>query len=113
MIRVADAALATASGADATTGGTVATAFGTVAGAFTGFVTTPLDVIKTRQMTGATTSIAGTARAIVRDGGSAALFKGWQPRCLWIALGGGVFFTALEESRRGARRALAALGVPA
>ena len=36
---------------------------------------------------------------VYRTGGPVALLRGAAPRCLWIALGGGVFFTALEESR--------------
>ncbi|GHP03094.1 hypothetical protein PPROV_000184900 [Pycnococcus provasolii] len=78
----------------------VTTALGTVAGAFTGYVTTPMDVIKTKLMTETHhKGIIDCATQVVREGGPVALLRGAAPRCLWIALGGGVFFTALEESR--------------
>ncbi|WVF68473.1 hypothetical protein IAT40_003240 [Kwoniella sp. CBS 6097] len=94
---------------------------GSVAGGFAAAVTTPLDVVKTRVMLEARThaptppiasaSAAGStipppqARqpspsvlsfpprflAILRNEGPSALFKGWQPRCFAISLGGAVF----------------------
>ena len=77
--------------------------FGAAAGAVTGLVTTPLDVLKTRLM------IQGSARQyknvfdcatqIVRQEGGGALMRGWQPRVIWIGVGGSVFFTVLEQAK--------------
>ena len=91
------------------------TAFvGAFAGMFTGAVTTPLDVIKTRLMTQGGGSKLGEAKypksiryrgiwdcfsRIVRDEGWSALFKGLGPRVTMIGMGGGIFFWALETAR--------------
>ena len=79
-------------------------AVGAAAGAVTGVVTTPLDVLKTRLMTqGASGKYAGVvdcARRIAAEEGVGTLFAGWQPRVLWIGLGGCVFFTALEAAKK-------------
>ena len=77
---------------------------GAVAGAWTGFITTPLDVLKTRLMTQGTnkqyTGVVDCATKIVRNEGVKALFRGWEPRVTWIGIGGCVFFTALEASKK-------------
>lgn len=77
--------------------------FGAVAGAFTGLVTTPLDVLKTRLMLQGTSGqykgVVDCATKIMREEGTAALFRGWEPRVIWIGLGGSVFFTVLEASK--------------
>lgn len=39
------------------------------------------------------------AARIYREEGAAAFLKGWQPRVIWIAMGGCVFFTALEQCK--------------
>ena len=61
--------------------------FGAVAGAFTGLVTTPLDVLKTRLMLQGTSGqyrgVLDCATKIVREEGAAALFRhawgvGWS-----------------------------------
>ena len=80
-------------------------AIGAAAGALTGVVTTPLDVLKTRLMTQGTvggkySGVVDCARQIARDEGVGALFRGWEPRVLWIGLGGCVFFSALEAAKR-------------
>ena len=80
-------------------------AIGAAAGALTGVVTTPLDVLKTRLMTQGTvggkySGVVDCARQIARDEGAGALFRGWEPRVLWIGLGGCVFFSALEAAKR-------------
>ena len=80
-------------------------AIGACAGAVTGVVTTPLDVLKTRLMTQGTvggrySGVVDCARQIARDEGVGALFRGWEPRVLWIGLGGCVFFSALEAAKR-------------
>ncbi|KAJ9529832.1 hypothetical protein QJQ45_022243 [Haematococcus lacustris] len=77
---------------------------GAVAGGFTGLVTTPLDVLKTRLMTqganGRYKSLVDAVVQIARDEGTAAFLKGWQPRLIWISLGGFVFFPVLEASKK-------------
>lgn len=76
---------------------------GAAAGVVTAVLTTPLDVVKTRLMTqGAVRQYANVAdcfRQIVAQEGGRALFKGVQPRVLWIGLGGSVFFTVLEQAK--------------
>ncbi|WVR08090.1 hypothetical protein IAU60_005136 [Kwoniella sp. DSM 27419] len=88
---------------------------GSVAGGFAAAVTTPLDVVKTRVMLEARTSSSAPTPgpvssippprqpspsvlsfpprllAILQNEGPSALFKGWQPRCFAISLGGAVF----------------------
>lgn len=77
---------------------------GAAAGSFTGLVTTPLDVVKTRLMTqGLTAQYAGVVDCIgkvIRNEGFTALFKGGAARVTWIGVGGSIFFTALESSQR-------------
>lgn len=74
-----------------------------------GFSTTPLDVLKTRLMTQGSTPV-GTevlyknvfdcAARIYREEGAVAFLKGWEPRVIWISIGGCVFFTALEQCKK-------------
>jgi solute carrier family 25 (mitochondrial S-adenosylmethionine transporter), member 26 len=80
---------------------------GAVAGAVTAFATTPLDVIKTRLMTQGSSKSAGMyknafdcAIRVYREEGAKALFRGWEPRVTWIAVGGCIFFGALEEAKK-------------
>lgn len=77
---------------------------GAIAGGITGFVTTPFDVMKTRLMTqgisGTYNSVWDCTTKIISEEGVAALWKGWQPRLLWISIGGCIFFTALEEAQK-------------
>ncbi len=37
---------------------------------------------------------------IVRDEGLTAFMRGWQPRLIWISLGGLVFFPVLEAAKK-------------
>lgn len=78
--------------------------FGAGAGAVTGFVTTPLDVLKTRLMIQGTQgqykNVFDCAAKIVTQEGAGALLKGWQPRVIWIGVGGSVFFTVLEAAKK-------------
>mmetsp|Transcript_30086 Transcript_30086/g.85871 ORF Transcript_30086/g.85871 Transcript_30086/m.85871 type:complete len:276 (+) Transcript_30086:56-883(+) len=77
---------------------------GSVAGAIAGGLTTPLDVAKTRIMlekhsdvkkyTGTVT----TLRTIAAEEGALALFKGIEPRVMWITIGGFIFFGAYEQA---------------
>ena len=78
-----------------------AAALGSIAGAFTGAVTTPLDVVKTRLMTSPDVyrGVLQCVRKTIADEGALAMFKGVQPRVLWIGLGGGCFFSVLETAR--------------
>lgn len=79
-------------------------AVGAAAGAVTGVATTPLDVLKTRLMTqgasGRYKGVVDCARRIAAEEGVGTLFAGWQPRVVWIGLGGCVFFSALEAAKR-------------
>jgi solute carrier family 25 S-adenosylmethionine transporter 26 len=79
-------------------------AIGAAAGGLTGVVTTPLDVLKTRLMTqgasGAYKGVFDAAVGIVRTEGWGAMMAGWQPRLIWISLGGCVFFPCLEAAKR-------------
>jgi len=82
-----------------------ATVLGATAGGITGFVTTPLDVIKTRLMTDTCTinplrGVVDCGTRIVREEGATALFRGASPRVAWISLGGGAFFGVLESARK-------------
>jgi solute carrier family 25 S-adenosylmethionine transporter 26 len=76
---------------------------GAFAGSFTGVVTTPLDVVKTRLMTqGLKAQYAGVFDCmgkIARSEGIGALFKGGAARATWLSLGGSIFFTSLETSQ--------------
>ncbi|PRW20277.1 S-adenosylmethionine carrier chloroplastic mitochondrial [Chlorella sorokiniana] len=78
--------------------------FGAVAGAFTGLVTTPLDVLKTRMMLdgakGQYKNVFDCASKIMKEEGASAMLRGWQPRVMWIGIGGSVFFTVLEAAKR-------------
>lgn len=74
---------------------------GSVAGGITGFLTTPLDVIKTRvmlsDMPGHVHSNPKDAiMSLLREGGMRRVFAGAVPRTAWIALGGGLFFGTYE-----------------
>ncbi|KAK6908480.1 hypothetical protein I203_102482 [Kwoniella mangroviensis CBS 8507] len=84
---------------------------GSIAGGFAAGVTTPLDVVKTRVMLEARTSTQQPIQGIpppnqpspsilsfpprllgiLKNEGPSALFRGWQPRCFAISLGGAVF----------------------
>ncbi|KAL6576004.1 S-adenosylmethionine carrier 1, chloroplastic/mitochondrial [Orobanche hederae] len=77
---------------------------GAFAGALTGAITTPLDVIKTRLMVQGSGNqykgIINCVQTIVREEGPAALLKGIGPRVLWIGIGGSIFFSVLESTKR-------------
>lgn len=78
---------------------------GAVSGGFSGFVTTPLDLAKTRLMLGSDRSgkpYQGMADVIRRvhaeEGGIRALYAGCGPRTYWLTIGGVFFFGAYEQS---------------
>lgn len=79
-------------------------AIGAFAGGFTGIVTTPLDVLKTRLMTqgasGRYSNLVDALLTIARTEGPGALMRGWQPRLIWISMGGFVFFPVLEATKK-------------
>jgi solute carrier family 25 (mitochondrial S-adenosylmethionine transporter), member 26 len=82
-----------------------AAACGSASGAVAAALTTPLDVLKTRHMLGFDrngvpyTGLLHVLRSTLQTEGQAALWKGIQPRVMWITLGGFVFFGAYEESK--------------
>ncbi|XP_022592736.2 S-adenosylmethionine mitochondrial carrier protein [Cyclospora cayetanensis] len=74
----------------------VSGAAGMVSGAIAALVTTPMDVAKTRLMTQkpGTQQYRGLChclRIMLRNEGISSLFLGVKMRCLWVALGGGIF----------------------
>lgn len=78
---------------------------GLVAGGVSAFITTPLDVMKTRIMLSA--DLPATQRLgiwktfrLLQSEGMKKMFAGAVPRTMWIALGGAVWFGAFEEYRR-------------
>ncbi|XP_060173169.1 S-adenosylmethionine carrier 1, chloroplastic/mitochondrial-like [Lycium barbarum] len=77
---------------------------GAFAGAITGAITTPLDVIKTRLMVQGSAKqyegIMHCVNTIVREEGASTLFKGMGPRVLWIGIGGSIFFSVLERTKK-------------
>lgn len=77
---------------------------GAFAGGFTGVITTPLDVLKTRLMTqgasGRYKNLFDATVQIARTEGMGAFMSGWQPRLIWISLGGFVFFPVLEAAKK-------------
>ena len=81
----------------------IAAACGSASGALAAAVTTPLDVIKTRLMIGHDANGIPYknakdvyTRICQQEGGYVTLFKGIQPRVMWISIGGFVFFGAYE-----------------
>lgn len=72
---------------------------GSFAGAVAAAATTPLDLLKTRQMLGGATGLSGLvaeARVIVATEGVSGLFMGVGPRVGWMAVGGYIFFGVYE-----------------
>eukprot|EP00613_Pedinella_sp_CCMP2098_P054792 CAMPEP_0171896538 /NCGR_PEP_ID=MMETSP0992-20121227/47626_1 /TAXON_ID=483369 /ORGANISM="non described non described, Strain CCMP2098" /LENGTH=363 /DNA_ID=CAMNT_0012524547 /DNA_START=12 /DNA_END=1100 /DNA_ORIENTATION=+ len=72
---------------------------GAIAGSFSAAVTTPLDVLKTRMMTGqafGATSVLGATSLIVSKEGAAALFRGIVPRVALIGPSCAIFFMVYE-----------------
>ncbi len=76
---------------------------GSLSGALAAAATTPMDVLKTREMlqtnTGAgRVSVVAALRKLYGEGGVRVLFLGVQPRVLWIGIGGFVYFGSYEYS---------------
>ena len=82
---------------------------GSIAGATSGFLTTPLDVLKTRRMTFQNDSkkrkkkqitIGEEINMIVKEEGVQGLFRGAKMRMLYLTIGGFAFFGVYENSKR-------------
>ena len=69
---------------------------GSLAGGVTAFLTTPLDVLKTRTMLN-TNSDYPSLKKIWNEGRIRSLFAGAIPRVLWVSIGGFVFFGVYEN----------------
>lgn len=67
---------------------------GALAGGLTGFITTPIDVIKTKIMMDNEKfpSVHSSAKAIYEAEGILGLWKGWKHRVLFVTIGGWIFF---------------------
>lgn len=78
--------------------------YGSIAGAFAAFITTPLDVAKTRIMLAdksdllASGRVTSALRAIKVERGVAGLFAGVVPRVLWISVGAAIFLGSYEKA---------------
>ena len=82
-------------------------ALGAVAGGCAAAATTPLDVVKTRLMTQTTlpahlryAGVRDCFSRILREEGSAVLFRGLRQRVAWISVGGSIFIGSFEEGKR-------------
>lgn len=78
--------------------------YGSIAGAIAAFVTTPLDVAKTRIMLAeqsdslATGKVFPALKAIKSERGVGGLFAGVVPRVLWISVGAAIFLGSYEKA---------------
>ena len=82
---------------------------GSVAGSLAAAATTPLDLLKTRQMLGyAKGGVLEEVRSIIKTDGVNGLFRGLGPRVGWMALGGYIFFGVYARPSL-----LTSLGTPA
>lgn len=77
--------------------------YGSIAGAVAAFITTPLDVAKTRIMLAdrsdllASGKVGSALKAITAERGAAGLFAGVVPRVLWISVGAAIFLGSYEK----------------
>jgi solute carrier family 25 S-adenosylmethionine transporter 26 len=71
---------------------------GALAGACTGFLTTPIDVVKTKIMADhrKSQSFYKSAAIIYNSEGISGLWRGWKPRVMFITVGGWIFFGSFE-----------------
>jgi solute carrier family 25 S-adenosylmethionine transporter 26 len=74
---------------------------GAIAGGISTFLTTPMDVLKTRLMAGRQSygSVNNAMAALLKEDGIAALFTGWQSRLLHKIPANALFFVAYEFFR--------------
>ena len=74
---------------------------GSLAGSISGFLVTPIDVIKTRQMTRSVDSADLSARNIVKsilkEEGIKGLYRGAMMRLMYLSVGGMAFFGIYEK----------------
>lgn len=83
-----------------------ATLCGAIAGGTSAFLTTPLDVAKTRVILAenhshmATVNIRQALKSIWNQNGLKGLFSGAIPRVLWISIGGAIFLGGYETTVR-------------
>lgn len=81
-----------------------------VAGAIAAVIMTPVDVIKTRIMTGGSSvGIVNTLTSIVREEGAATLMKGVIPRIVFLAPLAGITFSVYEAVAANMRKKKAAV----
>lgn len=74
---------------------------GSLAGGISGFLTTPLDVVKTRVMLAQQAQRLRpweALRLLWQEGGLLRIFAGAAPRTAWISVGGFLFFGAYEKA---------------
>lgn len=78
--------------------------YGSIAGAVAAFITTPLDVAKTRIMLAdssdsmASGEVTTAMRAIYKERGISGLFAGVVPRVIWISVGAAIFLGSYEKA---------------
>lgn len=78
--------------------------YGSLAGAAAAFITTPLDVAKTRIMLAerseslASGKVITALRAVHKEKGIRGLFAGVVPRVLWISVGAAIFLGSYEKT---------------
>lgn len=78
--------------------------YGSIAGGIAAFLTTPLDVAKTRIMLAERTEamasgkVLETARLIRSERGVRGLFAGVVPRVIWISVGAAIFLGSYEQT---------------
>ncbi|KAK3070614.1 hypothetical protein LTS18_015055 [Coniosporium uncinatum] len=83
------------SGRDVT--GVESAVFGSASGAVAALATTPLDVLKTRMMLAKEReSVGKVVGDIWKEDGMKTFFRGWQPRVMWISIGGAVFLGSYQ-----------------
>ena len=81
-------------------------ASGVCAGMTSGFLTTPLDIVKTRlqvlsgQPGGEAHTFGSTARALYREHGAAGFLRGVRPRMTSVSIWGTTMVTAYEYLKR-------------
>lgn len=73
---------------------------GSIAGGIAAFITTPLDVLKTRLMLHhSPIGLGELASKIVNEDGYRAFWRGAGPRTLWISAGGAIFLGTYEIAK--------------
>lgn len=87
-------------GSPALTDGAIA---GMIAGGIAAFLTTPLDVLKTRLMLNQTrVGLGELASKILKEDGPRAFWRGAGPRTMWISAGGAIFLGTYEIVKQAA-----------